>query len=270
MGVAIDTILVDVNNPGATFTAATVVAGNADTLTIRNFPQQNSAKLVDVIRRHATAGGTRIISPLMHDNVTGLTWYSTENPSILAMPDYFGQPVQPGDVLSVQVTGGTAAHCSVGLVVHYDNLTGANANLWMLGDIRNSIKSLKPMTVAVTASGTIGQWSDTLITATESQLHASSYYAVLGYGTDAALGLVGFKSQSTGNFRICGPGSTNLEDTTDYFVQKGEAWGIPYIPVFSGQDRGACYVSVADNGASTTANITLVLAELVGQQWSRT
>lgn len=269
MGLAIDSLLVDVNNPGASFTAATVVAGNGDSLTVRNFAPSSSGKIVDVIRRHATAGGTRIISPLMHDNVTGMTWYSTENPSILAMPDYFGQPVQPGDLLTVQVTGSTTAHCSVIIVVHYDNLSGASANLYSLADIRNQIKSIKPMTVAITTSGTVGLWQDTVITTTENQLHASSYYAVLGYVTDTALGAVGFKSQATGNLRIVGPGSTNAEDTSDYFVQKGEAWGIPYIPVFSGQDRSACYASTADNAASTTANITLVLAELQGQSWSR-
>src|ERR1700746_3161363 len=114
MGVAIDTILVAATNPGSSFAAATIVSGNSDTLTVRNFPQQNRAQIVDVIRRHGTAGGTRIISPLMHDNVTGMTWYSTENPSILAMPDYFGQPVQPGDTLTVQVTGASNAHCSIG------------------------------------------------------------------------------------------------------------------------------------------------------------
>jgi hypothetical protein len=269
MGVAVDTILVDVNNPGATFTAATVAAGNSDTLTVRNFPQTARAQIVDVIRRHGTAGGTRIISPLVHDNVTGLTWYSSENPSIMSMPDYFGQPVQPGDTLQVLCTGASNAHCSVGIVMHYDNLTGAAANLFNLGDFRNQIKSLKPMTVAVTAAATVGQWADTAITATESQLHASSYYAVLGYCSDTALGLVGFKSQATGNLRICGPGSTNVEDTSDYFVQKGENWNIPYVPVFSGQDRAACYVSVADNATATTANITLMLAELIGPQWSR-
>lgn len=269
MGLAIDSLLVDVSNPGASFAATAVASGNSDSLTIRNFAPSSSAKIVDVIRRHATAGGTRIISPLMHDNVTGMTWYSSENPSILAMPDYFGQPVQPGDLLSVQVTGGTAAHCSVTIVIHYDNLSGASANLYSLADIRNQIKNIKPMTVAVTTSGTIGNWADTVLTTTENQLHASSYYAVLGYVTDTALGSVGFKSQATGNLRIVGPGSTNAEDTSDYFVQKGEAWGIPYIPVFSGQDRSACYVCTSDNAASTTANITLVLAELMGQAWTR-
>jgi hypothetical protein len=268
MGVAIDTVLCDVNNPGATFSALAVAAGNTDSLTVRNFPNVNKAVLVDIVRRHATSGAVRITSPLLHDNVTGLTYYTSENPALTTLPNYFGQPLQPGDTIGVSATGGTTAHCSVGLVVHYDNLTGAAANLWDLASIQNSIKSLKYMTVAVTAAGTVGLWADTLVTATENQLHATSFYAVLGYGTDTALGLIGFKSQATANLRICGPGSTNFEDTSEYFALKSSDWNIPYIPVFNGQDRGACYVSVADNAASTTANITLVLAELTGQNWS--
>jgi hypothetical protein len=270
MGLAIDTILCDVNNPGATFAACAIVAGNTDSLTVRNFPQQNRAVIVDVVRRHATAGGVRIISPLMHDNVTGMTFYTSENPMLATLPNYFGQPVQPGDTLGVQATGGTTTHCSVALMLHYDNLTGASANLFSLGEIQNAIKSLKFATVAVTASGTPGLWADTLVTATENQLHATSFYAVLGYGVDTSLGVVAFKSQATGNLRVGGPGSTNFEDTSEYFALKSADWNIPYIPVFNGQDRGACYVSVADNVAGTTANVTLCLAELVGQQWSRT
>lgn len=262
MGLAIDTIAVDVNTPGASFTAAAVVAGNNDSLTVRNYPQANQAYMVDVIRRHNTSGAVRVLSPLLHDNVTGMTWYTNETPSLLEIPPYVGQRIEPGDTLTVQVTGDTTHHASVYLVNYYQNLTGAAANLWNMADINASIKNLKPITVAVTASGTVGLWADTLITATENQLHATSYYAVLGFSTDTALGAVGFKSQATGNLRICGPGATTPEDTSFYFVNKNQDWNMPYIPVFNGQDRGACYVSVADNAASTTANITLVLAEL--------
>jgi hypothetical protein len=268
MGVAIDTVLCDVNNPGATFSACAVAAGNTDSLTVRNFPGMNKAVLVDIIRRHATAGAVRVTSPLMHDNVTGLTFYTSENPLLATLPNYFGQPVQPGDTLGVSATGASNAHCSVGLVLHYDNLTGAAANLWSLNEIQNSVKSLKYCTVAVTASGTVGLWADTLVTATENQLHATSFYAVMGYGSDTALGCIGFKSQATANLRVCGPGTTNFEDSSEYFANKSFDWNIPYIPVFNGQDRGACYVSVSDNAASTTANVTLCLAELVGQNWS--
>ena len=269
MGLAIDTIAVDVNNPGATFTAATVPAGSNDSLTVRNYPAQNQAYMVDVIRRHNTSGAVRVLSPLLHDNVTGMTWYTSETPSLLEIPPFVGQRIEPGDTLTVQVTGDTTHHCSVYLVNYYQNLSGASANLYQLSDIQASIKNLKPMTVAVTASGTPGLWADTLITATENQLHATSFYAVMGFSTDTALGAVGFKSQATGNLRICGPGATTPEDTSFYYVNKANDWGMPYIPVFNGQDRGACYVSVADNAASTTANVTLILAELTGTNWTR-
>jgi hypothetical protein len=270
MGLAIDTIATDVNTPGASFTSTAVVATNNDSLTVRNYPQQSQAYLVDVIRRHNTSGAVRVLSPLLHDNVTGMTWYTSETPSLLEVPPFVGQRIEPGDQLSVQVTGDTTHHASVYLVNYYQNLSGASANLYQMADIQASIKNMKPMTVAVTASGTVGLWSDTLITATENQLHATSFYAVLGYTTDTALGVVGFKAQATGNLRICGPGATTPEDTSWYFVEKANDWNAPYIPVFNGQDRGACYVSVADNTASTTANITLILAELSGTNWVKT
>src|ERR1700749_1099661 len=191
MGLAIDTIALDVNTPGASFTATAVVASNNDSLTIRNYPSQNQAYMVDVIRRHNTSGAVRVISPLMHDNVTGMTWYTSETPSLQEIPPFIGQRIEPGDTLPVQVTGDTTHHCSVYLVNYYQNLSGASANLYQLSDIHNNIKNLKPITVACTASGTIGLWSDTLITATENQLHATSYYAVMGYSVDTAVGAVG-------------------------------------------------------------------------------
>lgn len=260
MGLAIDTILTDVNSPGATFTATAAATG--DSLTVRNFNLAAIGQIRHVIRRHNTAGAVRVLSPLLHDNVTGMTWYTSETPSVLEMPLQVGQNIQPGDTLVVQVTGDSTHHASVALVNYYQDLPGAAANLAGYGDIINNIKSIKAMTVAVTTSGTIGQWSDTLITATENQLHATSYYAVLGYTTDTALGVVGVKGQFTSNLRICGPGATTPEDTTWWFLWQAQNTGVPYIPVFNGQDRGAVYCSVADNAASTAANITLILAEL--------
>lgn len=268
MGLAIDTIGSNANNPGATFTA-TAITNSGDSLTVRNFPPANVAFIHQVTRRHNTSGAVRVISPLVHDNVTGLTWYTSETPSIHAMPSMAEQRVQPADTLTIQVTGDTTHQACVYTGIWYENLTGASANLYQWGDISGAIKNIKPMTVAVTNSGTVCTWTDTVITTTESQLHASSYYAVLGYLTDTALGAVGVKGAFTANLRVTGPGTTNVEDTSYFFVDKANYHGRPFIPVFNGQDRGAVYCSTSDNAASTTANITLVLAELMGQQWSR-
>lgn len=268
MGLAIDTIASNVANPGATFTGTTVT-NSGDSLTIRNFPQTNRAFIHGVVRRHNTSGAVRIISPLVHDNVTGLTWYTSETPSLAAMPPMAEQAVEPGDLLTVQVTGDTTHQAVVYTGVYYENLTGASANLYQWGDIAGSIRNVKPMTVAVTNSGTVATWTDTVLTTTENQLHATSYYAVLGYATDTALGVVGVKGAFTGNLRVTGPGTTNVEDTSYHFVEKANYHGRPFIPVFNGNDRSAVYVSTSDNAASTTANVTLVLAELMGQNWSR-
>jgi len=268
MGLAIDTIASNVSNPGASFTATTIT-NSGDSLTVRNFPQSNHAFIHSVIRRHNTSGAVRLISPLVHDNVTGLTWYTSETPSIHELPPMAEQSVQPGDALTIQVTGDTTHQAVVYTGIYYENLTGASANLYQWGDVQGAIKNIKPMTVAVTTSGTVATWTDTVITTTENQLHASSYYAVLGLSTDTALGAIGVKGAFTGNLRICCPGATTPEDTSYYFVNKSQTHQRPFIPVFNGQDRGAVYVTTSDNAASTTANITLILAELIGQQWSR-
>ena len=99
---------------------------NNDSLTVRNYPQASQAFMVDVIRRHNTSGAVRVLRPLLHDNVTGMTWYTSETPSLLEIPPFVGQRIEPGDTLTVQVTGDTTHHCSVYLVNYYSQLSGAS------------------------------------------------------------------------------------------------------------------------------------------------
>ena len=262
MGLAIDTILTELDTPGSAFAAMAVKAGNSDSLTIRSFPQTAKARLEAVIRRHNASGGIRVTSPLLHDNVTGMTWFTDQTPSVHLLPPVIGQEVHRGDVLGVAITGDTTHDSVAALVVYYEDLDGVAAKLYSWGDIAGNVKSVKPLEVDVTASGTVGLWSDTAINTTDKQLHSDSQYAVLGYLTDTPLAVVGVKGQMTGNLRVCGPGSDNAIDTSYWFVEQSQDQGTPHIPVFSAIDQGAIDVSVADNAASTTAKITLVLAEL--------
>lgn len=261
MGIAIDTILGNKNAPGSSF-AKISTSNSGDSLTIRDFPQTSAARLEQVIRRHASSGGVRILSPLLHDDVTGLTWYSDQTPSVHLLPPQVGQQVQRGDTLTVEVTGDTTDEAVVALTVYYDNLSGADAKLFSWGDVAGNIKNMKALEVDVTNSATVGEWEDTAVDTTDKQLHASSQYAVLGYVTDTALAVVGLKSQTTGNLRVSGPGSDSAEDTSYWFVQQSQREGTPHIPVFSALSQSAVYVSTADDAASTTPKITLVLAEL--------
>lgn len=260
MGLCIQSVVGVATNPGAAFTAVTAATG--DSLNPANFTMGTQGFLDHIVRRGATKGAARVTSPKLHDNVTGMTFYSDLTVTRFQMPPEIGQPVYPADVLTVSVTGGAAETDGVMLTYWYQDNPGVAAKLVQWADIAGLIRNIKPITVAVTTSATIGAWQDTVVTTTENQLHADSYYAVLGYQTDTVIGGIGFKSPETGNYRIAGPGTDLGEDTVDYFVAQAQMHGRPYIPFFAANNRAGAFVCTWDIAASTAANITLVLAEL--------
>lgn len=257
---AIDTINTFVTNPSGTFTAVTAAPG--DSLTIRNFPTTSPAYLEHVFRRGASKGFVKITSPRLHDNVSGINWASAETIDTLTIPFQPNQPLYPSDTLAITATGGASETDGVSMLVYYTNVQGIQARLNSWGDIQGIIKSVKPFYTAVTNSGTIGTWTDTVITTTDNQLHADADYAVLGFKTDTVQSMVGVKGQETGNLRICGPGSLTGLDTADWFVKWGLQSNMPCIPVINANNRASVYVSTCDVVASSTPNVTLFLAEL--------
>lgn len=257
---AIDTIIGIATNPSTTFTAVTFNTG--DSGAVRSFPATNSARLERVMRGGASSGAVRVLSPRLHDNVRGITYTSAENPSIFLMPQMVGQQVYPQDTLTVQLTGGTAETDVAALSIYYDNLPGSNARLHNWGDIASLIQYIKPLEVDVTNSATKGAWTDTVITTTEDLLIANRDYAVLGYVTDTNVTAVGIKGSETGNLRICGPGTTASDDTSMFFVDWGNREGTPHIPVINSANKGSIFVSTADQAASSTPKVQLVLALL--------
>lgn len=262
MGLAIDTIVTSAVNPGAGPTAFLgTVSG--DPLQVRNFNLgTDTARLIQIIRRGATAGFARVRSPLFHDNIRGIMFTTGETPSLAAIPAEYAQTLVAQDTLIVEGSGGAAETDLIILSIYYSNLVGTAARLHQAGDIAGLFKSLKPITVAVTSSATIGQWVDTVITTTEDLTHANTDYAILGYTTNVALGAVAIKGADTGNLRIGGPGSINVEDTSNYFRWQSDRHGIPFIPVFNSANKGSTFVSVVDSAASTAATITLMCMEL--------
>jgi hypothetical protein len=260
MGLAIDTIAFRALNPGAGPTAAT--AANGDTFTVRSFSSPAAARLLQVSRTGATKGFVQVRSPLFHDDVRGDRYYTSQAVAAYLAPQYSSQMVQSQDTLIVELSGG-AAETDVGtLMIQYDNLGGAAARLHSWGDISGNIKSIKPLSVAATASATIGLWNDTGITTTEDLLHANTDYAVLGVATDTAVAALGIRGQETGNLRIAVGGLTDSFETGEQFVQLNERTGLPTIPVINAANKGSIFMSVMDVAASTAINGQLILAEL--------
>lgn len=263
MGLAMDTILTSAVNPGAGGGTA-IVTPSGDSLSVRNFPNQNAAYLEGFTRMGTTAGFAQVRSPLLHDNVQGVRITPGESPSYFSLPVDSQQMLQPQDTLLVTIGGGSTETDLAILYVYYSNLPGASARLAATGDIQGNIKYLKPIQVAVTSSATIGAWVDTVITTTEDLTHANKDYAVLGYTGNAALGAIGIKGIDTGNLRACGPGnSTNEFSTTRYFEWLSDLTGRPHIPVFNAANKNGTYVSVCAATASVAAVVELLCVELI-------
>lgn len=264
MGVAVDTVALDVHNAATSaigLTNATTASG--DSLTVRNFPPANAAFLQNVYLQGASAPRRfRLLSARLHDNVTGVSFQALESPTEFLIPPEIDQPLYPADTLVAQMDAAASSDTVAALLVYYSNLPGIQANLFTWAQIQNRIIDLKPMEVDVTSSATIGAWSDTLLTTTENQLKADYDYAVLGIEGSAAFCAVGVKGSATGNLRVCAPGASPTLKLTDYFVYMSQQNQTPFIPVFNANDRTAFYVSVLANTASATDNVFLVLARL--------
>lgn len=257
---AIDTVAFSLANPGGTFTAATAASG--DSFTVRNFNiATDAARLVKVFRQGATSGGVRILSPLLHDAVRGITILTSETPAVFAFPRETGQLLRPQDGLTVQITGGGAETDAGALQIYYSTLPGASARLFMPADILPRIIRIKPLEVDFTTNAAASGWLDTVITTTEDLTHANTDYAVLGYTTDTAGTAFGIKGIDTGNLRVCGPGSTSSIVTGDYFWEASLRDQIPYIPVFNSANKGGTFLSSFAVAAAAT-KVLLNLAEL--------
>lgn len=265
MGLALDTVLYDVHNAATTaigLTAATLT-GSGDPAQVRSFKDGAYAYLENVYLQGTTPPRrVRLISPRLHDNVTGVSFQALENPTEFLLPAELMQPLYSVDTITVQADAAASSDTVAALLNYYTDAPGLNADLRPWASIRNRVLGIKPVEVDVTASATIGAWSDTVITTTENQLKANYEYALLGIEVSGNLLCAGLKGPATSNLRICVPGASPTLRLTDYFKYMEELTGRPHIPVFQANDRAATFVSVAANTASATANVFLVLAWL--------
>jgi len=264
MGLAVDTVLAFSTQAGASAFPTALAATLGDSLTVRSTNGNTGAHLEAFITA-SNAGGQkfRVASPLLHDNVTGLTFAGVENPSPFLLPAETSVDLSAQDTLSVFGACGAATTITAGLVIAYDDLRGTQADLYRWSDISSDVKAYKSIEVSLSAVA-VGAWTDTLITATENQLHADSSYAVLGYDVSPAVDIVGVKGVATGNLRMCGPGVATSLDISSYYVYQAEKSSRPYIPVFQANDRNGFYVSAANHAAIAGggAEVFLLVAEL--------
>lgn len=243
---------------GPVITAAT--AGKGSTFTVRNFSIGSTAELIDMAFKGPHAGMIRVRSPKMADNVQGIRANVATGLQGWLLNREFGQEVYPQDALTVELNG-TAADVNGALIqTYYDDLVGANPTLKMPGDILGNYQFEDSWTVAITTSATAGDINSTAITTTYDVSLANRYYAVLGYICDTSILACGVTGADLSNLNVMGPGDIVPFRTRNYFADLSLRLGKPCIPVFNTANKGNTGIAAADNAASTTANVTLIVA----------
>lgn len=261
---ALDTIASFQTTVNSTFAVGVMAPG--DSANVRNFPPTAFAKIIAAYYDDVTTPlAWRVRSPLLHDNVRGIQF----NPGAAApselFPTFIGQPLQPQDGLTFELSTAAATGKALGAIgIYYSQLPGAASRLYSLGDIAPLVENIKPVVVAVgSGANTAGQWLDVLLTTTEALLHANTDYAVLGASLDVAVAALAVKGIDTGNLRCAVPGGVNNPYGPDYFIRLSANTGLPLIPVINAANAGATFVSIISSAATAAASsFTLYLAEL--------
>lgn len=243
---------------GPVITAAT--AGVGSTFTVRNFSLNSTAELVDMWFQAPHAGMIRVRSPKFADNVQGIRYNTNGVINGGLMDPAAGQSLTAQDTLVVELNGTAADVNFAAIQTYYDDLAGAAPTLKMPGDIFGPMQYADTWVVACTTSGTAGTIASTAITTTYDVSRANTWYAVLGYYVDAAVGAVGITGADLSNLNIMGPGDITAKASPRYFAERSLQLGKPCIPCFNTANKGNTSVVTANEAASLAVNVTLVVA----------
>jgi hypothetical protein len=247
-----------VSDPSTTITA--VSAGQGSSFTVRGTSVSTTQQLVGLSRGGVTKGIVRVRSPYLSDTVQGIRFAAAAGVQDGLLSDAATQQLIAQDSLTVEVTGGGSEFDGALLSTYYDNLAGAQPTLKMPGDIMNTASFVTTWEVNAAAPATEGDWANTIITNLYDVSKANSFYAVLGYVVDTPVLGIALNGSDTSNFNIGGPGVTEPWFTRSYFADLSLKLGKPCIPVFNTANKGNTNVAVVDVAASTTVNVTLVVA----------
>lgn len=245
--------------------------GTGDSLTFATTQIGSRAYLADV-RGVDDAGACEVslIAQGFADQTLGLAGWVPDG-STLAPPNRatsisppgFDQPIQPGNVLTVQVKGTAGDNVNVTLMIYHADLPGIAAVLRTTEAVRGATRNLLGVDVALDASSNAqGDWSSTVsLSAAGRRLNASKFYAVLGFTADVPCAAVAFTSFETGMLRIGGPVVGDGEKDANLLASISDIYNAALIPVINGANQDSVLLQCADPAASNV-NVTVMLAEL--------
>jgi hypothetical protein len=258
---------------GGTF-ADTLAANSQDSLTIPNFVN-GGARILKMWGIDSTSvaeialTASRVDS--VHDaqfgirfNIPALFPGGAGKPAAHTMvKEPFQIPVFSGDTLALAVTSTAGDNVLVSWLTEYDDLPGTSGSFasWeqvnALADTRIGIRC------APVASGTVGAYGTArALNADDTRLTGGKYYAILGWTVQTPVATISLKATNWGNNRIGLPqGSLDLR-TDMGFVELSQALRKPLIPIINGYDAGNVFLEVADDAASTSPKVDVLMLQL--------
>src|SRR5260221_14042681 len=115
MGQAVDPAAAVSKGAGAQPFPTPPAAFPGDSLGVRAFPLNSKAWIHAILYgSNAAAQKLRVVSPLLHDNVTGLTFIPPENPAAFLLPTEAGIELSPVDVITFQGPAAAATTMTAG------------------------------------------------------------------------------------------------------------------------------------------------------------
>lgn len=260
-GVALELLCGFVTAPSTTQTALTMSSG--DSLTLRATDPNKLVRLLAPWTLQQTAGTLRVRSPRLHDNKEGIRLKAVATEPYPLYPLDMPQRLFQNDTLAVDLSGSATAGDieQAVLPILYDDLGGASARFINPDQLYK--RGVNILAIENTLStGTAGGWGAAeAINSEYDPMKANTDYALVGYLTDTLAAGIAWRGADTSNYRVGGPGhKNNRMQTRDWFVRLSQWLGMPLIPVFNSNNRGAIQIDCAvdENGADPLVNSIFV------------
>lgn len=265
MGRALEVIGASATAPGATLTAMTAFSGNS--LTVRSYPFEADAFLLQAWADVQAAGTFRVRSSRLHDQVQGLRFDTQIGIVEPYLPPGFRQRLFPQDVLTAEIAGSAVAgDVEVGaLLAYYEDLPGVDAQLLRYEEVLGRAVHLLTVENSLSKAASGGYSGEEAITADFDVLKANTLYAILGYFVDTEVGIVRYRGADTGNVGVGGPGEPGIiHETKEWFARLARVYDLPLIPVFNAANADGFLIDVGGDENAATVVVTTILAELAG------
>ncbi|MBA7710200.1 hypothetical protein ES703_119136 [subsurface metagenome] len=250
-----------------TLKALTPLAGNS--LTVRNAPDGTAVRLLQAWMTEDAInhlGQLVIRSPLMHDNVRGISLIEGGSRCLPLLNNLVRQTLFPQDTLTLEALGvaGAAVYTFGSILLWYEDLIGVESHFIDPSELRDRSTNLMTVENTITALDT-GEYATAEAINAESDLFkANTEYAIIGYVCqNIAAQAIRYRASSWGNLGIGGPANElNPHLMSQWFTNLSEQVGIPLIPVFNSAERANVLIDMCTDETATDQKVITYLAQL--------